>query len=238
MRTKIALALALTSLAAFGGMRCTLYVATQLPQPEGGVTTTVGDCFDLAANQCGQCIVNSCENPSGSPPVSLKQVCSLNKYASIVYTVQQCTQDPRRANYYCQDMYVDGGTYASSITDESAAVSNLEHCITDNCVPACSECIVPVPTCGSESVDLPKAGNCGACLDQAMNPPGAACQQWVLKGGCYEDSSGAIAKCAIPAGQCSTADCSGLQNPSSSLVPEAQSLYTCLWQQCSGSCPN
>jgi hypothetical protein len=237
MRARTAIALALASFAALARVvsGCTLYVAAQLPPVDGSAPVTLGDCFNLTPNQCGQCIANSCENPSGSPPVSLKQVCSLDKYASIISEANGCASDPRLADYNCTAMYVDGGTYASSIADENAAVSNLQHCITDNCRTACSECGAQVPTCGSETINLPEAGTCGVCLDQAMNPPNSACQPWVLAGGCYESSS-AIGQCAIPAGQCSTADCSGLSNPSTSLVSETLGLYKCLWQQCGSSC--
>ncbi len=238
MRGRVAIAFGLLSLAglvrAVSG--CTAYVLGNLPEMDGSAPTTVGDCFKLTANQCGQCIENSCENPTGSPPVSLKAVCNLDPYALIIGNAQQCSADPRKANYSCQEMYIDGGTYASSIADKNAAESNLQHCITDNCKTSCSECDIPVPTCQSETIHLPEAGTCGTCLDQAMNPPNSPCQSWVLKGGCYEDSSGAIARCAVPSGTCSTKDCSGLSNPSTSLVPETLGLYQCLWGQCQASC--
>jgi hypothetical protein len=240
MRPHLALALVASTFTALGGVSisCTAWVASQLPQPEGGIQQTLGDCFDLTPNQCSNCIVGACENASGDPPVSLKQVCTLGSNTVLIETVQQCTADPRKANYECDSMYIDGGTYASSIDTSGAAASNLQHCITDNCRTSCSACNVPVPTCASETVDLVDAGACGACLANAMNLPNSKCQSWVLQGGCYEDSSGEIATCAIQKGQCNSADCSGLQNPSSSLTTQTAGLYQCLWQECSASCPN
>jgi hypothetical protein len=235
MRARVALVI--VSLAATGA-GCTAFVAAELSGTQGTVTTTLGGCFALADNQCGQCIATSCESPQSTHPVSLKQVCSLDKYNSIVTTVQQCSQDPRLANYNCQEMYIDGGTYASSIADESAATSNLQHCITDNCATACSACGAQVPTCGSETINLVEAGACGACLNQAMNAPGSTCQPYVIKGGCDEYSGSPIAQCAIPSSSCQAADCSGLKTPSTSLDDAGYALYACLYSACQGTCPS
>ncbi len=228
-----------SSFALIAGAGCTAFIAAELSGKQGSdAGPPLGDCFQLQNNQCGQCIESSCENPSGSPPVSLAKVCSEDQYASIVTEVGSCVSDPRFANYYCQGLIQDGGAYATSIDTAAAAESNLRKCITDNCVKSCSECNVPVPTCGSATIELAEAGACGVCLDNAMNRAGSPCQTYVLQEGCYEDTSGAIAKCAPPSGQCATPDCTGLQTPDTNLVDAAAALYTCLWQQCQGSCPN
>lgn len=237
MRARTFVALASLSLALGAG--CTAFIAAELSGKQGtDAGSPLGDCFKLAANQCGQCIENSCENPNGSPPVSLATVCSEDQYATIITDLGTCVSDPRFSNYYCENVFQDGGAYAQAIDTPAAAENNLKKCISDNCVKSCSECNVPIPTCGNETIELAEAGTCGTCIDNAMNRPGSPCQTWVLQQGCYEDTSGAIAKCAPPSGTCATADCTGLQNPDSNLVDAAASLYTCLWQQCQGSCPN
>src|SRR5207249_2844638 len=106
----------------------------------------------------------------------------------------------------------------------------------DNCFTACNECNVPVPTCPPDTVTLLEAGACGACIHAAMNTPGSACQPYVLKGGCYEEQSSPIAKCAVPPGQCTAPDCTGLSSPSTSLEDASFSLYSCLWSSCNGPC--
>jgi hypothetical protein len=230
---------ALMAVAVFGvlGVGCTAFIAASLSGTSGTVQKYVGGCFKLADDTCGQCIAQ-CEDPNGSPPVSLEQVCALNQYATIISSAQDCSKDPSFSSYSCEDMYVDGGTYAATIDDESAAVNNLKHCITDKCKPSCSPCQVPVPTCGNDTVSLVEAGACGACLDQAMNQPGSKCQPYVLQGTCYESSSTAPAQCAIPAGSCQSADCSDLSSPPSNLSDAGFAFYSCLWQECASSCPS
>lgn len=227
---------------AFATGGCTAFIAAELSGTQGSSDSDsgppVGDCFKLEANQCGQCIANACENPSGSPPVSLAKICSDDKYASIITDLASCVSDPRLANYYCENIMTDGGTYAASIDTPAAAENNLQKCVFDNCLTSCSACGIDVPTCGSDTITLAEAGACGTCLDNAMNPAGAPCQTYVLQHGCYESSSGAIAQCAIPSGQCSTSDCSGLSSPDTNLDDASAGLFTCLWQHCQSSCPN
>jgi len=234
MRAHHAVIIGALSLAA--GWGCTAYVAAELSSIGGDGGTTVGDCFDLPSNQCGLCIASACEKPSASPPVSLKQVCTFGTSTELPGNVMQCANDPRFADQTCQNLFIDGGTYASSITTQGEAENNVEHCISDNCITSCSECNVPVPTCGS-TTPLVDAGACGVCLDTAMNHPTSPCQAGVLQGSCYEDSTNPIAQCAIPQGQCTTPDCSGLSSPDPMLDDAGYAFYTCLWQQCQGSCP-
>jgi hypothetical protein len=233
MRLRVAAALTCLALA-LGG--CTAFVAAELAGDQSS-GPPLGGCFNLPNNQCGQCIASACEDPNASPPVSLAQICAIDQESTVVYDVTNCADDPRFANYYCSDLYIDGGTYASSIDTPGQAENNLRHCITDNCVDSCSNCGITVPTCGTDT-PLPEAGACGVCLDQAMNTAGAPCQKWVLQGGCYEDPSSPIGQCAIPAGQCQSADCSGLSSPNPNLVDAGYALFACLWSQCQGSCSN
>lgn len=218
---------------------CTAFVLSQLPG-DAGTSTQSGGCFALPDNQCSQCIVANCEQPTASPPVSLAKVCSLdqNSYSSVVEAVTACAEDPTVANNSCEELFVDGGTYAATIDTQAAAESNLLHCITDHCVTSCSECGVETPSCGNDTVPLADAGACGACLDDAMNRPGSACQSWVLAGGCYSYVGGPIATCAVPSGSCNTPDCSGLSAPSTDDNDAGYGLDDCLWQQCGAVCPN
>jgi len=237
LRTFLAL-----STVAFFGAGCTAFVASQLSgdSSDGGPGQVGAGCFHVTDNVCGECIVSHCENPTGNPPVSLAAVCSESQYDSITLAVEDCTQNPGLDNYSCSEMYIDGGTYATSIDTAGAAVSNLEHCITDNCVPSCSQCNVQVPTCQSESVSLAEAGACGQCFDEMMNTPGGGCQSYVLAPNEFNEAvcgslTTAISKCAVPSGSCSTADCSGVSSPTSS-DPAVQNAFACLWQQCASSC--
>jgi hypothetical protein len=215
---------------------CTLYVAAELSGQQGPGGPQLGDCFNLANNACGQCIASNCENPTVSPPVSLKQVCSFGTSTNLPSTVQSCVADPRFANFYCTSSLTDAGVYAPSISTQGAAENNVKKCINDHCLLSCSTCQVPVPTCGSQSTLLADAGACGVCLDNAMNTAGSPCQQYVLQGVCFEDNSNPISKCAA-SGQCTLADCSGLSSPSTSLDDAGYDFATCMWAQCSGSCP-
>jgi hypothetical protein len=243
MRARFFLALAFGASIIAAGVGCTAFIAAELSSDQGSdsgsdTNTVSSDCFQLVSNQCGSCIESNCEKPNASPPVSLKAVCSLDQYGAIVNTVQSCVQDPRFADYNCQNLFVDGGAYASSIDNAPAAENNLQKCINDNCKSSCSECDVPVPTCEEQTINLAEAGACGTCLDNAMNRPNAQCQTYVLQGACYEDPSGAIGTCAPPSGTCTTPDCSGLKTPDTSLDDAGYAFFSCLWQECQGSCPN
>jgi hypothetical protein len=244
MRARVAIFVAGLAFAAGG---CTAFVAAELSGQQGSSDSDsgtpdsgppLGDCFQLANNQCGQCIESHCEAPNASPPVSLEAVCQQAPNAGLVETVGNCADDPRFANFDCQSLFVDSGVYATSIDTPAAAENNLQKCINDNCIRYCSTCEIPVPTCGNDTIALAEAGACGTCLDNAMNKPSAPCQTWVLQQGCYEDPSNPIAMCAPPSGQCTAADCSGLQSPDPEDDDASAGLYTCLWQECQSSCPN
>jgi hypothetical protein len=234
MNTRL-LHLCLASLAAVTTVSCTLYVIAELSGSPSSTSTTLGDCFNLANNQCGQCIATQCEQPNAQPPVSLKQVCTLDQSGEIVFDVGNCANDPRLANSYCTFSYLDAGAYAPSIDTTGPAESNLKKCIFDNCFNSCSECNVPVPSCGS-TVTLVEAGTCGTCLDNAMNRPDAACQGSVFQGACYEDPSSPVAACAASSPQCATRDCSGLSAPGSDVDDAGFAFFTCLWTACASSC--
>ncbi len=245
MRAVALVTFAFVALAAGG---CTAFIAAELSSDQGGSndggtgseTSVSNDCFMLPQNQCGSCIESSCENPNGSPPVSLKAVCNLDQTGELVETVQDCVSDPTFSNTDCYELLADAGTtYAASIGSAAAADNNLQKCISQHCAPSCSACEPRVPTCSSQSIALSEAGACGVCLDNAMNPPNAPCQTWVLQGGCADEStSSPIAECAPPTGQCTPADCSNLQAPSTDYDDAGYGLLSCLWQQCQGSCPN
>lgn len=230
------------STVAFFGAGCTAFVASQLSgdSSDGGPGQVGASCFHITDNVCGECIANTCENPNAANPVSLAKVCSVSQYDSITIAVEDCTKNPGLDNYSCSEMYIDGGTYAADLDQPGAAVSNLEHCITDNCVPSCSQCNVQVPTCQSESVSLAEAGACGQCMDEAMNTPNGSCQAYVLAQDQYgeivcTDIKTNVSKCTVPPGSCSTPDCSGISSPTTQDTA-VQSLYACLWQQCSSAC--
>ena len=237
MRAHVALAAI-----ALVGVGCTAFVAANLAGTNGTTQNYVGGCFNLADTTCGECIANNCEDPNNTTqPVSLEKVCSLDQYATIISEAQDCSKNSSINNYNCTDLFVDGGTYATSIADEQAAVNNVKQCITKKCATSCSRCAVEVPTCGSSTIDLLEAGTCGTCIDNAMNAPGSPCQQWV-QSACSEYSSGAVATCTIPSGSCQTADCSKLSSPSTNLDDAGYAFYTCLWSQCgpqgSNECPS
>ncbi len=217
---------------ALAGVGCTAFVAANLSGTNGTVDKSIGGCFKLADTTCGECIANNCENPDDpTQPVSLEKVCSLDQTASIIDEAQTCSASASIDDYNCTDLFVDGGTYASSIDDESAAVNNVKQCITQKCATSCSRCVVQVPTCGSDTIDLTEAGTCGNCIDQAMNAPGSACQPFVLQGECSTYPSSPIATCAVPSGSCQTSDCT-------TLAAADAGLNGCLWGQCGSSCPN
>jgi len=238
----------LVVLLASGAIGCTAFIAAELSGDQtspgdggsGSDVSVSNDCFMLPSNQCGACIENSCENPNGSPPVSLKAVCNLDQTGEIVAAVQDCVSAPDFSNTECSEILADAGTaYASSIATAAAADNNLLKCIGQHCATSCSECAPSVPTCQSQSIALSEAGACGVCLDNAMNRPGSPCQSWVLQGGCADEStSSPVAQCAPPSGQCTPADCSQLQSPSSDYDDAGYGLLSCLWQQCQSSCPN
>jgi hypothetical protein len=223
----------LGAIVAAGLVGCTAFVAANLSSTNGTTVHYVGGCFKLQDTTCGQCIANNCENPNDPQrPVSLEKVCQLDQTAIVISDTQSCSQDPSVSSYECNALFVDGGTYAASIADESAAVNNLKKCITDNCVPSCSRCEVQVPTCGSDTIDLLEAGACGSCIDQAMNQPGGNCQAAMLQNdSCYTYQGGAIATCAVPSGSCQQPDCNVLATADAG-------LNACLWQQCGSQCPS
>ncbi|HEY1954991.1 MAG TPA: hypothetical protein VGH28_05250 [Polyangiaceae bacterium] len=234
--------LALSALSLLGA-GCTAFVASQLSgdSSDGGTTQIGAGCFHITDNQCGECIASNCEDPNAKPPVSLAKVCSLASADPIMLSVQECTAAPGLDNYECGYMYADASTgYASTIDMLSAAVNNVQHCITDHCATSCSQCNVQVPTCGSDTVLLADAGACGQCIDQAINQTGGVCQSQALadtefgSAACTEGAD-AISKCAIAPGQCQTPDCSGISSPTTT-DSALQSLYSCLWQYCASSC--
>ena len=227
-------ALALVALVA-AGASCTAFVAANLSSTNGTVVKSLGGCFQLQDNTCGECIANNCENPNGSPPVSLQKVCSLDQYSSLALNVQECVQDPVSGSYQCENVFVDGGTYASVIDTSSAAENNVAKCITDNCFTSCNWCMPQVPTCESDTVTLQEAGACGTCMHNAMNLAGSPCQQYVLAGGC---TTTAIGACATPTGSCGAFDCSGLSAPNKNMDDAGYGLLACLWSQCQAQCPN
>lgn len=224
---------ALGAIAATALVGCTAFIAANLSGTSGTVQHFVGGCFKLQDTTCGECIANNCENPNDpTKPVSLEKVCQLDQYAPVISDSQSCAQDPSVGSYQCTDLFVSGGTYATSIGDESAAVNNLKKCITDNCKTSCSRCEVQVPTCGSDSIDLTEAGACGTCIDQAMNVPNAPCQAIMLKDPsltCDNYQGGPIGQCAVPSGSCQTADCTVLASADAG-------LQYCLWSQCGSTC--
>ena len=225
--------LAILGLSASG---CTLYVLSQLSGKGGSNNNTeLGGCFQLPNNQCGQCIAQQCEIPDASPPVSLAQVCALDPTGEITIEGANCASQPDITSTDCAELFQEGGAYSPTIGTAGAAENNLRKCIFDRCVPSCSECLVTINGC-TGSVPIAEAGACGACLDQAMNAVGSACQPWVLQGGCIEDPSGSIAACAGTGTQCQTSDCSGLSAPDPSLIDAGYALYQCLWTTCSGAC--
>jgi len=231
------------TIAALGlaGAGCTAVIAAGLNDTNGTVQNHVGGCFNLEDTTCGECIANNCDDPDNpTKPVSLQKVCAANQYASIIGYAQDCSKSSSVENYNCSSMFVDGGTYATSIDNEQAAVNNVKKCITDHCIPSCSRCAVNVPTCGSDTIDLVEAGTCGTCLDNAMNQPNSDCQPYILgsNGVCSESSSGAVAQCAIPAGSCQSADCSDLSSPSTNLSDAGYAFYQCLWNHCGPSGTN
>lgn len=235
MRVHLAL-----SVIAMVGAGCTAFVAANLSNTNGTVQHTVGGCFNLADTTCGECIANNCEDPNNATqPVSLQKVCSWD-YSSVKSAAQDCSQNSSINNYNCAEMFIDGGTYATSIDTQQAAENNLRHCITDHCLTSCSRCAVQVPTCGSTTVDLLEAGTCGTCIDQAMNAPGSPCQKYVISQDsvCTEYSSGSVATCAIPSGSCQTADCSDLSSPPANITDAGYAFYSCLWSQCGSQCPS
>jgi hypothetical protein len=232
MKTRAALALVALVAA---GASCTAFVAANLSGTNGNVVKSLGGCFNLTDNSCGECIANNCENPNGSPPVSLAKVCSLNQYSSLALNTGECVQNPTPESYQCGNVFVDGGSYASSIDTSSAAENNAAKCITDNCFTSCNWCAPQVPTCESDTVPLLEAGACGVCLHNAMNLPNSPCQQYVLAGGC---GTGAIGACATPTGSCGAFDCSGLSAPDTNLEDAGYGLVSCLWGECQGQCPN
>jgi hypothetical protein len=229
--------LASVAVIAFLGLGCTAFVLAGLSGTGGNVQHFVGGCFRLADTTCGECIANNCEDPNNpSQPVSLEKVCSLNQYATIISAAASCSQSSSVNDYNCTGMYIDGGTYATSIDDESAAVNNVKKCITDHCTTSCSRCAVQVPTCGSDTIDLLEAGTCAACIDQMMNTPGGTCQSLMLQQGaiaCSEYPSSSIAQCAIPQGTCQSPDCSNIEAADAG-------LYKCLNDNCiaTSQCPS
>jgi hypothetical protein len=227
------------------GLGCTAFIAANLSNSNGTIQNKVGGCFNLDDTTCGECIANNCEDPSNTTqPVSLQKVCQLNQYATIISATQACSKSASVEDYNCQAMYIDGGTYSTSIDTEQAAVNNLKQCITQKCTTSCSRCAVNVPTCGNDTIDLLEAGTCGTCIDQAMNQPGSVCQKYILgsNGLCSESSSGFVAQCAIPSGSCQSADCSNLSSPSTNLTDAGYAYVTCLWGQCgpngTNACPS
>jgi hypothetical protein len=218
---------------ALAGAGCTAVIAAGLASTNGTTQHYVGGCFKLADTTCGQCIANNCEDPTNpTQPVSLAKVCQLDQYATIISSAQDCSGNDSIGNYNCQDMFIDGGNYATSIDNEQAAVNNLKQCITRNCLTSCSRCAVDVPTCGSATIDLLEAGACATCIDNAMNTPGGSCQSYVLQGSCPSYQGDPVAQCAIPAGSCQSADCTDMK------APDASALYQCLANQCGGQCPS
>jgi len=214
---------------------CTAFVYSQLSGDQGSPgNEVVGDCYNLPNNQCGACIAQSCEDPNGSPPVSLAAVCSFE--SPDTYGVQECASDPT-VGYpdNCSGLFVDGGAYASSISQQSAAENNVKLCVRDHCMKSCRACAPDVPYCNTDSTPLADAGACGACLYNAMNPPNSPCQQALIGSdfGCDTYTASQIAACATPSGPdtCDTPDCSGLSGTDAG-------LYACLWQQCQDQCPN
>ena len=216
---------------------CTAFVASQFSGYQGEGPTT-GGCFQLPSNNCGSCIAQTCENPDNSPPVSLKAVCGFSG-SGLPYDVKQCATDPSIsssgydtcANY----IFLDGGTYASSIDTQGSAENNVKKCITDNCFDQCRLCNATVYPCGSDTLDLGEAGACGACLYNAMNF-GGQCQSAVIPVCTWIKDD--VASCAIttaPAA-CNPADCSSLVSPPTNLDPKARAALSCLWTACSSSC--
>ena len=214
---------------------CTAFVAAELSGDNSSPQNqTVGNCFNLPNNQCGACIAQNCEDPNGDPPISLAAVCSFS--SPDTYTIQECATDPT-VGYpdNCSSLFKDGGTYAPSITQQSAAENNVKLCVRDRCMPSCRTCAPDVPYCGSDSVPLADAGACGTCLYNAMSAPGGTCQSQLIQSdfGCDSYFQGVISACATPAGDstCIAPDCTGLSTPDAG-------LQACLWQACQGSCPN
>ena len=217
---------------------CTLYVFSQLSGNSGTSSSNqLGGCFNLANNQCGQCIARQCEVPDASPPVSLAQVCSLDPTGNLTFELPNCVSQPDMTNYQCQSAFLEGGAYSPTIDTQGAAENNLRKCIFDKCLTSCSECLVPVPNCTTGNVPLADASACGACMANAMNPPSSPCQGFVLQGGCYEDPSSPMSKCAVTSAQCGNPDCTGLSSPDPNLIDASYNLFTCLWGACSTVCP-
>jgi hypothetical protein len=224
---------------------CTAFVAAELSgqqasdggntEDSGASDAGLGGCFNLTNNQCGQCIAQACEMPNGSPPVSLAQVCMFPE-SELPQTVANCTSNPDIMSFDCQSSYIEGGAYSPTISSQGAAENNVQKCIFDNCLTSCSQCNVPVPSCGGSTVTLAEAGACGQCLNNAQNVPNAPCQTWVLQGACVEDSDNPASSCAVTAATCGQQDCSGLSSPSSDLDDAGYAFATCLWQHCQGSC--
>jgi hypothetical protein len=240
LKRRIKLGRVSVSVLAVGGiavlaLSCTAFVAAQLNGYEGPGPTT-GGCFLLPSNACGKCIAERCENPQGDPPVSLQQVCTL-KSSSLPYNTQRCANDPSITNSgydNCDGVFLDGGTYASTIDTQGTAENNVRKCITDNCFGQCRICNATVYPCSSDTLDLPEAGACGACLYNAMNELNGPCELQAIDRCTYVTSD--VASCAIPPGYCNTADCSNLQSPPSNFDTKTQSLLACLWTACQSSC--
>jgi hypothetical protein len=228
------LRIVLSAIALFS-VGCTAFVAANLSNTNGTVENKLGGCFNLSDTTCGQCIANNCEDPTNpTQPVSLAKVCQLNQYSSIISAASECSGTASVSDYNCQDMFIDGGTYATSIDNEQAAVNNVKQCITQKCATSCSRCAVEVPTCGSDTIDLLEAGACGSCIDRMMNAPNGPCQALMLQGSCYAYSQDPIATCAVPSGSCQNADCTEMSSP------DAGALYQCLWSHCglTSNCPS
>ena len=232
MRRPVFAVLASRALFACG---CSAFVASQLSGKQGSpANQKVGGCYNLPNNQCGACIAQNCEDPNGSPPVSLAAVCSFQ--SPDTYTVQDCANDST-VGYAdnCSLLFKDGGTYASSLTQQSAAENNVRLCVRDRCMTSCRTCAPDVPYCNTDSTPLADAGACGACLNAAMNLPNSPCQAPLVQSdfGCESYIQTDIAACATPVGDttCISPDCSGLQSQDAGVLG-------CLWQQCASSCPN
>jgi len=215
---------------------CTAFVAGELSGYQGPGPTT-GGCFLLPSNTCGSCIGQNCENPSESPPVSLAAVCGFSS-SGLPYDVRQCATDPSisSGNDYCSYVMLDGGAYAATIDTQGSAENNVRKCITDNCFGQCRVCSTTVYPCSSDTLDLPEAGACGACLYNAMNY-GGPCQSVTIPVCTYIDNE--IGKCAIStvSTACNPKDCTSLQSPPSNFDPQAQAALSCLWTACKSSCP-
>ncbi len=217
---------------------CTAFVVVTLNGKEGAGPAQ-GGCFNLPSNACGNCIATQCECTTSecSPIRSLSAVCGFSTQSTLPSEVRACATDPSVGYNYsdnCSQFFVDGGTYASSVTTQAAAENNVTLCVRDYCKGDCRTCSTSVKVCDTDKTPLEDAGGCGACLYKAMSIANSPCQD-IMAGSDYycNDIASDLSACATPVGSstCVTADCSGISQAEGGLAQ-------CLWSQCASSCPN